>query len=112
VSSAFAAAIAAGIVAASAPAYGAPGWLFENPSGTLTPNNIIWLMQLPPDQFSRYAPYASYMYESVILPPRTVVTVNGVPVRVTSSARRADALPAARIDIKADTVFRRSGGPR
>jgi hypothetical protein len=78
-----AAAMTASIIAGTImPARAAPGWLFENPSGTLTPNNIIRLMQLPPDDYSQFAPYGSYMYESVILPPRTQVTLSQAPVVV------------------------------
>jgi hypothetical protein len=63
-----------------APANAVPGWLIDNPSGTLKPNNIIYLMQLPPDKVSTYAAFGSYMYGSVIRPPLSTIRLNGARV--------------------------------
>jgi hypothetical protein len=74
-----------------APANAVPGWLIDNPSGTLKPNNIIYLMQLPPDKVSTYAAFGSYMYGSVIRPPLSTIRLNsarGAPPTVGASRTR------------------------
>jgi hypothetical protein len=58
------------------PAHAVPGWLIDYTSGT-SPNDIIHLLQLPPDEIARSAPYAPYMYGSVIRAPVSKITVNG-----------------------------------
>jgi hypothetical protein len=68
--------VPAAIAMSIAPAHAVPGWLIDYTSGTSS-NDVIHLMQLPPDEISRYAPFGSYMYGSVIRAPVSKITVNG-----------------------------------
>ena len=78
-------------VAAVSPAWAQPG------AQVTVANNIILLLQLPPDDYSQLrSSFGSYMYDSVIPRPHTRVTVNGAPVPIVApiSARAFALVPA------------------
>ena len=48
-------------------------------------NNVILLLQLPPDDYSQLrSSFGSYMYEGMLPRPYNRATLNGAPVRLTA----------------------------
>jgi hypothetical protein len=76
--------LGAGVIAAAltpARAYGS----FYDQSGTVIANNVILLLQLPPDDYSQlHSSFGSYMYEGLLPRPYNRATLNGAPVRLTA----------------------------
>ena len=94
ISARLAAALGASLVAVAVaqPAFANP---YDRPA--VVANNIILLLQLPPDDYSQLrSSFGSYMYDSVIPRPHTRVTVNGAPVPIVApiSARAFALAPA------------------
>jgi hypothetical protein len=78
-------ALGASVIAAALNPSRAYSASYDHPSGTVIANNIILLMQLPPDDYSQLrSSFGSYMYQGLLPRPYNRATLNGAPIPLTA----------------------------